>query len=239
MVRAGRGGRSVLDEGRAQGLSRRRVLQAEVAVCLQPAGLHVAVTLVECSPMAPPVSYEEDLVRAAVLKDDAGDATTVEKVTGGKVHALQLAQCRLVGPDFRRGVRPGQSQLRSRGPSTQRGRAKGMWPLEPLRTRSCRSRHSGRAGLAQIWRRSPVPAKATGLSQSVNIQRRAQRLSRGSSWCRRVYLTRCSHPFHLHHATVEVELHQPVLATLSLREVQVSLLPSLGKVRCEGLRRAL
>jgi hypothetical protein len=28
----------------------------------------------------------------------------------------------------------------------------------PLLTRNCRSRHSGRAGLARIWRRSPVPA---------------------------------------------------------------------------------
>jgi hypothetical protein len=70
-VRAGRGWRSVLDEGRAQGLSRCGVLQANVAVCLQAAGLHVAVTLIECSPVAPPMSYEEDLVRAAVLKDDA------------------------------------------------------------------------------------------------------------------------------------------------------------------------
>lgn len=87
-VRAELGGRIVLDEGRAQGLSRRGVLQAEVTVCLQAAGLHIAVTLIECSPMAPPMSYEEDLVRAAVLKDDARDATTVEKVTGGKVHAL-------------------------------------------------------------------------------------------------------------------------------------------------------
>lgn len=106
---------SELDEGRAERLSGRRVLHAEVTGCFHAARLHVAVALVECRPVVPAVPNEENLLRATcdtrtprrlvrrngrlarrqqnqaitVLKDDACYATTVEQVGArGKVHAL-------------------------------------------------------------------------------------------------------------------------------------------------------